>query len=338
MSDTSVKKYFLDLGGLQSLWNKMKLTFASKSDIEAVNTQTQNISQNLNILNSKIDGVEELTLLYAPKTTSKYSSALEIAKTIPAGTIIVVGSDEEIDGVIYNEGFYIVDNDKSIYYIGTSNGADDKDIADLKNRISKLEQQIIKTINIIDNNGNFLKGVTIDNNSLLLVYDNEVVANSESLNALTHRAISAKFGELEQLLTNIPKFGIEVVDELPTTNISHNIIYLVKNSIEDINNLYSEYIYIQNKGWEKLGDQKISFDNYVTKEFLSEILNTTLNNYVKKSELIDTKEQILSIVDENYVKKGETGFATEDSILKSIQTGKIGENITITNELINSLK
>lgn len=57
-----------------------------------------------------------------------------------------------------------------------------------------------------------------------------------------------------------PKFSIKVVTELPTTNISSTTIYLLKTGEED-SNLYSEYIYVNNK-WELLGTQKMDLSNY----------------------------------------------------------------------------
>jgi len=61
--------------------------------------------------------------------------------------------------------------------------------------------------------------------------------------------------EVNNLLSAIPKYSTEVVDSLPTTNISLSKIYLVRTG-EDDNNLYTEYIRI-NDTWEKLGTQHI---------------------------------------------------------------------------------
>lgn len=62
-------------------------------------------------------------------------------------------------------------------------------------------------------------------------------------------------------LSAIPKFAIQVVTSLPTTNISSTTVYLV-NSGSETNNLYTEYIYV-NSEWEKLGEQKVDLTNYV---------------------------------------------------------------------------
>ena len=62
-------------------------------------------------------------------------------------------------------------------------------------------------------------------------------------------------------LSAIPKFAIQVVTSLPTTNISSTTVYLLSSGSETTN-LYTEYIYVNNK-WEKLGEQKVDLTNYV---------------------------------------------------------------------------
>lgn len=64
-------------------------------------------------------------------------------------------------------------------------------------------------------------------------------------------------------VSTIPKFKVEVVTDLPTSGISNNTIYLKKSS-EDSENLYTEYIYVNNK-WEKLGTQSLDLSQIYTK-------------------------------------------------------------------------
>ena len=75
--------------------------------------------------------------------------------------------------------------------------------------------------------------------------------------------------EVNNLIDTIPKFNIAVVDSLPTENISSTTVYLVSANIKDTNNLYSEYIYVNNK-WEMLGTATVNID---------------LSEYVKSSDI-----------------------------------------------------
>ena len=84
--------------------------------------------------------------------------------------------------------------------------------------------------------------------------------------ALDQRTIVNSGVQLSKLATKdelsaIPKFAIQVVTSLPTSNISTTTVYLLSSG-SDTNNLYTEYIYVNNK-WEKLGEQKVDLTNYV---------------------------------------------------------------------------
>lgn len=71
--------------------------------------------------------------------------------------------------------------------------------------------------------------------------------------------------EVNHLVSEIPKFAIEVVDALPTTDISTTTIYLLKTSTTEEGNLYTEYIYVKGT-WETLGTQKLDLSNYYNKQ------------------------------------------------------------------------
>lgn len=72
--------------------------------------------------------------------------------------------------------------------------------------------------------------------------------------------------EINNLVSQIPKFSISVVDALPTSDISTTTIYLVKNG-ETTNNLYNEYIYVDSK-WELLGSQNVDLTGYATETWV----------------------------------------------------------------------
>lgn len=69
--------------------------------------------------------------------------------------------------------------------------------------------------------------------------------------------------EVDALISTIPKFAIEVVNALPTTDISTTTVYLLKTSETETGNLYTEYIYVNNN-WESLGTQTLDLSNCVT--------------------------------------------------------------------------
>lgn len=70
--------------------------------------------------------------------------------------------------------------------------------------------------------------------------------------------------EINQRISAIPKFAIEVVESLPVENISPTTIYLLLSGSSIDTDLYTEYIYA-NSSWEKLGTQTVDLSNYLTK-------------------------------------------------------------------------
>lgn len=88
---------------------------------------------------------------------------------------------------------------------------------------------------------------------------------------------------IKNSISAIPKFRTIVVDSLPDDAAakSESTIYLVKSG-NDAQNLYTEYIWINN-AWEKLGEQKVNLDNYLTTSNLAvEVYDDTENEiYVR---------------------------------------------------------
>lgn len=84
--------------------------------------------------------------------------------------------------------------------------------------------------------------------------------------------------EVNAKISSIPKFAIEVVSSLPTSNISATTVYLVGGGSG--NDLYTEYIYANGK-WEILGAQTVDLTGYATETWV----NTQLGAYLKQTEL-----------------------------------------------------
>lgn len=97
--------------------------------------------------------------------------------------------------------------------------------------------------------------------------------------------------EVTEALSSIPKFNIEVVDVLPTENISVSTVYLVTDGGSADGNLYTEYIYVNNS-WEILGEQKLDLSGYSTTEQMNSAISAAVEehaaNYYTSNE-VDTK-------------------------------------------------
>lgn len=99
--------------------------------------------------------------------------------------------------------------------------------------------------------------------------------------------------EVNHLVSEIPKFAIEVVDVLPITDISATTIYLLKTSTTEEGNLYTEYIYVKG-AWETLGTQKLDLSNYYNKQEVDAKLSGKVDKVSGSSLMTDAEHSKLS--------------------------------------------
>lgn len=101
--------------------------------------------------------------------------------------------------------------------------------------------------------------------------------------------------EVNNLIAN--RAGFEMVDALPTKNISPNKIYLLKlktdNNPAD-NDVYDEFIYI-NEHWEHVGSFQADFSNYYNKEEVVALLNDALDAVINGFETLQQEFENLKL-------------------------------------------
>lgn len=90
------------------------------------------------------------------------------------------------------------------------------------------------------------------------------------------------------------ELGFQWVDVLPKENISTTTIYMLKDekSTEE-NNIYIEYVYKEDSGWEIIGSidaGSVDLENYYNKEETDALLQTLMEAY--------TDNEIIAMVDE----------------------------------------
>lgn len=117
---------------------------------------------------------------------------------------------------------------------------------------------------------------------------------------------------IEQL-GNIDTTVFLIVRELPTTDIKTNKIYIIPNKDSQGNNVYIEYLYVENV-WENLGEFKAEVD---------------LSEYVNKSEFNNT----VSDINTNIATKANTQDVT--NAIGELQD-KIGDRIVVSGNVTNN--
>lgn len=121
----------------------------------------------------------------------------------------------------------------------------------------------------------------------------QAVAQSVANDLLNYYKKSETYGktEINNLVSSIPKFSIEVVNSAwpPDDEISETTVYLKRSDTASAGDMYDEYIYV-NGVKEKLGTQTFDLTGYVTETDLTNALNSyALASDVptKTSELIN---------------------------------------------------
>ena len=188
---------------------------------------------------------------------------------------------------------------------GSSSGGESYDDTEIRQSIADLETNVSKKLDRIDGStSTALYGVGSSGQQVMFS-----VAQGTGTNTIVRRNgqqikvpltpsanddATSKF-YVDNLVSTIPKFSVEVVTSLPTENISTTTVYLVSSGSEE-QNLYSEYIYVQDKEnpelfkWEKLGEQRIDLSNYTTKEELAQAIAESLIDYYTSEQVDDLIE------------------------------------------------
>ena len=338
------QKFFLDLGGLRTLWGKITSTFATKTDVdtkvEVINNSIGEVASNLEALSTnvgtRIDGVEGTIAAMAPREYDYYNTAVAGSYTLSPGTILKIKNDTTIeeDNATYRAGLYIVVSAGVIERVSTASGSGaGENIEDIAELVNELNDKAITNVVISDENNNPLNSVEKSGNDLIIKVDNTFNVNTDSVNALTHRAIAAMYGDLVGLISSVPKFKVEVVEELPdlTGEVSLTTIYLKKNVGDNTEyNLYTEFICVERvvdgvktHVWEKLGEQTLNIDNFATKLEVQNMISIAMQNVALKSEVetaVSTaKAEILDAVADTYVSKTDADkYVDNDSLAESL--------------------
>lgn len=69
----------------------------------------------------------------------------------------------------------------------------------------------------------------------------------------------ATMADITSAVGNISQFSFEIVNSLPSSNISTSKIYLVAKTTSGTNQVYTEYAYVNN-AWEIIGDTSMTID------------------------------------------------------------------------------
>lgn len=147
--------------------------------------------------------------------------------------------------------------------------------------------------------------------------------------------------EIDNKISTIPKFNIQVVTALPTNNISTSTLY-IKVTGDETQNIYTEYIFVNNN-WEKLGTQTLDLSGYALKTEIPTKLSELTNNInaVTKVETGTNNGQIkvtsgTTVTNVNVKGLNTAAYKTVENFVGTTGNQTMSGNLTVPKVILGS--
>lgn len=122
--------------------------------------------------------------------------------------------------------------------------------------------------------------------------------------------------QVDNLISLIPTFDIEVVQSLPAEDISQSTVYLLTSASALSQNSYTEYIYVNNN-WEKLGEGTVDLSGYYTSTQVNSLVNALNANLAQNYSSSSTYSVGDFVIYENQLYKCKTAISSGESFNSS---------------------
>ena len=247
MNDT-----FLNKTGLQYYHNRIKTEFASQTDLDTLEDKVDDIIAE----GGEPNVIESISVNGTPQTITNKNVDLDI----PTAT-----SDLTNDG----DGQSPFATEA---YVGENGGKIQKI------KVNGVEQTISQQDKSVD--------ITVPTKVSDLTNDSGFITSTvDNLTNYYKKSETYTQAEVDALVAGVASLDIEVVQTLPTQDISKTTIYLVPKSTSQTNNTYDEYINTTgtSAGWEKIGDTQIDLSNYWNNTNLVAITTSEIDTIVAGS-------------------------------------------------------
>ena len=142
--------------------------------------------------------------------------------------------------------------------------------------------------------------------------------------------------EVNNLISAITTMDIQVVQTLPTQDISTTTIYLVPKTTAETNDAYDEYIYVSNN-WEHIGSTEVDLTNYVTN---TDYATTSTGGVIKVGNGLSLTNGVTYVGTKtfaDYTSSGN-GLILGKGTLENVLMGKgLNQIVTLTQSEYNAL-
>lgn len=142
--------------------------------------------------------------------------------------------------------------------------------------------------------------------------------------------------EVNNLISAISTMSLEVVQTLPTEDISTTTIYLVPKQTAEQNDAYDEYIYVSN-AWEHIGSTEVDLTNYVTN---TDYANSSTGGVIKVGNGLSLTNGVTYVETKtfaDYTSSGN-GLILGKGTLENVLIGKgLNQIVTLTQQEYDAL-
>ena len=131
------------------------------------------------------------------------------------------------------------------------------------------------------------------------------------------------------ILDQVNQFSVLVVEELPNDNIDEHTIYFVPKTKTEQNDVYDEFIYINN-GWEHIGTTEVDLSSYYKKDEIDAKLEAVEGNEVYIGNPAEAPSSAKIIVEEDDFVEGSTLGKAE--VYVGAEEPTAGEKVWLKND------
>lgn len=199
--------------------------------------------------------------------------------------------------------------------------ADKADIVSMKSEIANTKTYINETAQTISENADSVKQekIAIDETKTDIDKKYTEISNTATKLNTEYNNLTSNYYTKEatnSLINSTTKPKYSVVNELPTSDISTDIIYLKSTSTTSTDGIYEMYTY-QDSNWVKIGTSNPDLADYYTKELAdsifatkTEINNTNTEVSELKEDIVDINELLEHEVIKPYLQNGSATIST----------------------------
>lgn len=178
--------------------------------------------------------------------------------------------------------------------------ADKADIVSMKSEIANTKTIINETAQMVSENANSVKQekIAIDETKTDIDKKYTEISNTASKLSTEYNNLTSNYYTKEatnSLISSTTKPKYSVVNELPTSDISTDIIYLKSTGTTSTDGVYEMYTY-QDSNWIKIGTSNPDLADYYTKELVDSTFATKTEINNTNTEVSELKEDLVKLL------------------------------------------